>query len=99
LQAFRIGAAVGFELCLDPVQRIAVALRALAAVAERGQALDGGLVLVQLQLLDQHRDGIGRRGFLRQNQWGGQRQGQGCAQTCNCFQGSSLLLKVPGHCA
>jgi hypothetical protein len=52
LQAFRVRAAVGPELGFDPVQRLAVALRALAAVTKLGQALDGGLVPLQVELAD-----------------------------------------------
>ena len=75
LQAFGVRAAVGLELGLDPVQRLAVALRALAAVTELGQALDGGLVPLQVELADEagHRvSGLTGRG-LRKCRGAGQR--------------------------
>jgi len=59
LQAFGVRAAVGLELGLDPVQRLAVALRALAAVTELGEALDGGLVPLQVELADKARHRVG----------------------------------------
>ncbi len=59
-QPFGVGAAVTLQLRLDPVQRVAVALRTLAAVTELGQALDGGLVFAKVEPLDQNADRVGR---------------------------------------
>src|SRR5262249_46560211 len=60
-------AAIGLEPGFDPVQRLAVTLRALATVAELGQALDGGLVPLQVELTDERGDRVRRltrRGLL-----------------------------------
>jgi hypothetical protein len=78
LQALDIRAAVRFELGFDPVQRLAIALGALAAVTELRQALDGRLVLFQVELADQCGDRIaGRRGRGRS---GGLRKGRGIGE-------------------
>ncbi len=53
-----IGTAVTLELRLDPVNRRAVAVGALPAIAELGQALDGGLVLGKFQTADHGFDGV-----------------------------------------
>src|SRR6185312_17082198 len=58
-------AAVALQLRLDPVDRIAVALRALAAVAKLRQPLDRRLVLRQVQATDEGRDRIGGGGRYR----------------------------------
>src|SRR5213596_2809986 len=57
-QARDIGTAVAPELGLDPVHRGAVAVGALAPVAELGEALDRRLVLLEVEARDQPSDGI-----------------------------------------
>src|SRR5262249_20038669 len=52
------GAAVALELRLDPVERGAVARGPLAPIAELRQALDGGLVLLEIEPPDDGLDGI-----------------------------------------
>src|SRR5262249_23864517 len=47
--AFGAGAAVTFQLCPDPVDGGAVAIRALAPIAERCQPFDGGLVAFEIE--------------------------------------------------
>jgi hypothetical protein len=49
VNALGVGAAVALELRFDPVDGGAVAVGALAAVAELGEAFDGGLVALQFQ--------------------------------------------------
>jgi hypothetical protein len=44
-----VGAAVALELRLDPVVRGAIAIRALPAVAELRQPLDGRLVTLEIE--------------------------------------------------
>jgi hypothetical protein len=65
-------------LRLDPVHGLAVARRALPAIAERGQALDGGLVFFEIQAPDQRADRIGRwrRRLLRREGKGGKSHGE-----------------------
>jgi hypothetical protein len=52
------GAAIAFQLCLDPVDRVAIPVRALTAVAELSQSLDGCLVFFEFQSADQRLDGV-----------------------------------------
>src|SRR5260370_39593578 len=53
------------ELGLDPVDRRLVAIGALAAVAELSEALQGGLVALEVEPPDQGRGGVpSRRGLL-----------------------------------
>ena len=47
--ALCVGAAVALELCLDPVHRRPIAIRALTPVTESGQSLDGRLVPIKIQ--------------------------------------------------
>ena len=54
-------AAIALELRLDPVDRVAIALRAFAAIAKLGQALDRGLVPLEFQPADEHPDRVGAR--------------------------------------
>jgi hypothetical protein len=63
-----VRAAVALELGLDPVDRLAIAFRALPAIAERGQPFDRGLVFLEVESIDHDLDGIdgtGRRGRRR----------------------------------
>jgi hypothetical protein len=46
-------AAVAFQLRVDPLQRRAITIRALAAIAEAGQAANGFLIALQLKPPDQ----------------------------------------------
>ncbi len=55
------GTAVALELRLDPVDRLAVTRRALAAIAKGGQALDCGFVFLEIEASDQRADRIGGR--------------------------------------
>ena len=65
VQALGVRAAVTLELRLDPVDGRAIAVGALAAVAELGEPLDRRLVALEIETSDQNRDGIGRRTALR----------------------------------
>ena len=58
-------AAVALELRLDPVDRGAVAIGALAAIAELRQPLDRRLVLFEIEAADQRLHRIGARRRLR----------------------------------
>src|SRR5258705_12780903 len=62
LDASDVGAAIAPELGLDPIDRGAVSVGALAPVAELGEALDGRLVLLQVEPGDELGDGIGGSG-------------------------------------
>src|SRR4029079_11468178 len=63
--ALGVRAAVTLELCLDPVERLAIALGPLAAIAELRQALDRGLVFFEIEPADHRLDRILRcRGRL-----------------------------------
>ena len=53
VDAFDVGAAVALELRFDPVDRLAIALGALASIAELRQALDGRLVALEIEPADQ----------------------------------------------
>src|SRR5205823_869348 len=57
-EARHVAAAVAPELRLDPVHGGTVAVRALAAVAEGGESLDGRLVALQVQARDELGNGI-----------------------------------------
>ena len=61
-----VGTAVAFELGFDPIEGGAVAIGALAAVAEFGERFDGGLVGIEVEAGGDGGDGVGRgrRGFL-----------------------------------
>src|SRR5207302_8808702 len=56
--AGHVAAAVAPELRLDPVHGGTVAVRALAAVAEGGESLDGRFVALQVQARDELGHGI-----------------------------------------
>jgi len=62
--ALGVRAAIALELRFDPVDRCPVSVGALLPVAELGQALDGGLVFLQIEPRDQ-RFGVVGRGALR----------------------------------
>ena len=62
LDAGGVRVAVALELRLDPVDRRAVAVRALPAVAELREALDRRLVPLQIEPAHQHLDRVGGRG-------------------------------------
>src|SRR5207249_5938710 len=62
LEARHVAAAVAPELRLDPVHGGTVAVRALAPVAELGEAFDRDLVLLEVEPRDQLGDGILCRG-------------------------------------
>ena len=49
-----VGATHRLELCLDPVDRVAVALGSLAPIAELGQPLERRLVVVERQTVDEY---------------------------------------------
>ena len=59
------GAASLLEPRLDPVDRVPIAAGPLPPVPELRQALDGGLVPLQVETADQLRDGIGDLGRRR----------------------------------
>ncbi len=81
LDPLGVGAAVTLELRLDPVHCLAIALGALATIAELREALDGGLVFFEIEPADQRPDRIGggrrRRGgrLLRGDRDGQQADG------------------------
>src|SRR6185503_776744 len=58
-------AAVALELGFNPCDRVAIALRAFLAIAERREALDRGLVLLEIEPVDKDLDRIRRRRGLR----------------------------------
>jgi hypothetical protein len=58
-------AAVALQLHFDPIDRGAIAIRALTPIAEPGQALDGGLVLIEVETLDQRLHRVGSRRVLQ----------------------------------
>src|SRR5437667_102944 len=63
-------AAVAFQLRLDPVDGVAIALGALPAIAELRQSLDRRFVLVQVEPTDKGTDRVrlgGRRRLLCKN--------------------------------
>ena len=58
MQALGVRAPVALQLRLDPVDRRAIAVGALPAVAELGEALDGRFVALEIETRDQSTDGI-----------------------------------------
>ena len=64
VNSLRVCAAVALELRFDPIDRLAVTVRALPAVAKFGEPADGGLIACQFKARDHCFDlfvgGIGR---------------------------------------
>jgi hypothetical protein len=60
VDAFGVGATIGFELRLDPIDGGAVSVGTFPAVAEFGQRLDGRLVALQVEPSDKRFDWIVR---------------------------------------
>jgi hypothetical protein len=56
--ALGVGAAIALELRLDPVDRVPISLRTLAAVTELREFLDGRLVFLEVEAGHEVADGI-----------------------------------------
>src|SRR4029077_14998921 len=54
--AFGVGASVAFQLRLNPIERGPIAIGALPAISELRQTLDGGLVFLEIEPVDQRLD-------------------------------------------
>jgi hypothetical protein len=70
VNALGVRAAEALQLSFDPVCGVAIALRALAAIAKLGQPLDGGLVFLEFEPAHQLGDvRVGRRRANRRLTW------------------------------
>jgi hypothetical protein len=59
--ALDVLAAVTLELSLDPIDGVAISLRALSPISELGKTFDRGFVLLEVEPADERADGVIRR--------------------------------------